>query len=262
MPPCGLLAKATFLLALVFFSITGAVAAPNCACKFVKAHSEASVGACAVREDMSGDCDLLWSTPPGGQQPVSPGPIYEKGVFEQLGRSAATILKTPMTYPPKSQIYRFTNADYWTIFSHQIEMRSGLKNADLYNHSLSFLSNRGAVADLPDLTEQALIFLATTDLDKSAKDDSTRQSVIGVLLGNLERLGTFARREPADKGVSEPKQFSGPVSVGAPGPDGKAVTVQLEGAVLFGCFEYSVLKLRLAELIKTDWAAASGGRCQ
>jgi hypothetical protein len=243
----------TVALSLIafFICLLEAVAATqSCACKYQKAHSEASTVTCVVREDMAADCDLVWSMPNQTRQTLNSLSQNYPTVFEQITQSAATLAGYGRS---SRQLEQMKRPNFWSEFQEHIKKYSGLPEADPYDHAIAFISDKKVASTSPQTVSTALIFVSAADLRRSTKDTKLQDSVIRVLLLNSDNFGSFVEGGPDARFADKIEAAEG---------SGSSRFSHMEGLVVLGCFEYYADQFRIAEMIKAEWATASSGRCR
>jgi hypothetical protein len=244
-----LIALVSFLLVISLQSVS---AAETCECKYMRARSEAPAGLCAVREDYPRDCDLVWAAPPGTQQATLGRRADQRSVIQEITRAAAGS-PNPRAESAAPGLGGIAENRFWDAFQSEVSRRSGVREADLYNHALSFLLNRGAASDFPHFVVAALIYVSAAGLQQSVPDAGLRGGFLEALLANSDRLVAFGRASSEAQlldRITEAKSQRGPVKL------------SIQGIVLLGCFEFFEDGMRVAQLVKTEWSLAKGGRCR
>jgi hypothetical protein len=249
---------ALVVAALLGVSNSIASASPEeCGCRFQKARSEATVGTCAVREDMARDCDLVWGMPPNVTPKETRAQNTDEGSLIGEITQAAEQIKSPNAEAYAPGISRMSDPDFWNQFRSEVRRRSQLPDdarADLFDHSLAFLANRGATSDFRQYSVGALIFITVSNLRRGAVEPEIRRQFLLKMMYFRDRLTAFVSGGAEPGGFSEPTKFEG--------PGGQPKEMVINGRIVPGCFDIWTDNFSVASMVKTPWSAAKGRRCE
>jgi hypothetical protein len=229
--------------------------AEECGCRFQKARSEATAGACAVREDMARDCDLVWG-PTAGAKEVGAKPPENNSLINDLTR-AATAGQSPDADKVVPGASRMSDSAFWDQFKNEVRHRSQLPDdprTNTFDHALAFLANAGAVSDFHQYALAAVIFVAATNLSQGQIDPELRLTILFAMMRNRDKLTTFV------SSASDFSKFNDVFPVKTPGvPDGK---VAINGQISRGCVDIWTQEPPISSLVKAPWSSAKGRRCE
>jgi len=245
------------ILFLTLLGFAGPAVAGDCGCRFQKAHSESTVGTCAIREDMARDCDLVWGMPPGPASKDARASVPDdRSVISEITQAAGQPA-SPNADLHAPGLSRISDAEFWSQYQSEIRRRSQLDDnawAGLFDQSLAFLANAGATSDFRQFSAAALIYVTDANLRLGRIDPDVRLQFLQTILRLRDRLTAFTG------GGADPGEFEEPAK--AKISDGSVLDFSIRGKTVRGCFEVWSEKASVSSMVKAPWSDAKSRRCE
>lgn len=231
--------------------------AADCGCRFQKAHSESSVGTCAVREDMARDCDLVWGMPPGPASKEARASYFDDAsIFAEITRAAAQA-PSPGAENVAPGASHMAEPGFWKEYQSEIRRRTSIDDRvkpGTLDLSLAFLANSDATSDFRQFTIGALIYVTVVNLRQGTIDPEVRQQMLLAMMRYRDRLAAFT------VSGNGPGAFEQPGKARLPGGD--SVDFVIKAQTNPGCFELWADQITVSSLVKAPWSPAKGRRCE
>ncbi len=245
------------VLILTLLGLAGPVVAGDCGCRFQKAHSESTVGTCAIREDMARDCDPVWGMPPGPASKEARASFVDDGSIISEITQAAEQASSPNSDLHVPGLSRMSDAGFWSQYASEIRQRSQLDDstrAGLFDQSLAFLASAGATSDLRQYSAGALIYVTDANLRLGRIEPDVRRQFLQTILRMRDRLTAFTG------GGADPSDFE--ESATAKMLNGSVLEFSIRGKTVRGCFEVWSEKASVSSMVKAPWSGAKSRRCE